>query len=150
MTDEPRTPAQRKADVLAKLSAPVADVWVATADGDEPYLVPLTAAWHDERIVLATDRNTATGRNLMARGKARLALGHTRDVVLIDAVLERTIPVGESGAVGEAYAAQNDWDPRAAGDAYVFLALRPDRIAAWREVNELRGRTLMRDGAWLV
>jgi hypothetical protein len=146
----PRSRAERKADVLAKLAAPVADVWVATADGADPYLVPLTAAWHDERIVLATARASPTGRNLMERGRCRLALGNTRDVVMIDAVLERIIAVGESGAVGEAYAAQNDWDPREEGDDYVFLALRPERIAAWREVNELPGRTLMRDGVWLV
>jgi hypothetical protein len=150
MTAEPRNRAQRKADVLAKLAAPVADVWVATADGDEPYLVPLTAAWHEERIVLATDRGTPTARNLAAHGRARLALGHTRDVVLIDAVLESTVPVGDADGLGDAYAAQNDWDPRTAGDAYVFLVLRPDRITAWREVNEIPGRALMRDGVWLV
>lgn len=147
---EPRTAAQRKADVLAKLAAPVADVWVATADGGEPFLVPLTACWYDERIVLATDRGTPTARNLVEQGKARIALGHTRDVVLIDAVLEETIPVGAAGGVGEAYAAQNDWDPRRSGEAYVFLAVRPWRIMAWREVDEHPGRVLMRDGTWLV
>jgi hypothetical protein len=150
VADEPRDPAQRKADVLAKLTAPVADVWVATAEGDRPFLVPLTAAWHDERIVLSTARTAPAARNLLANGRARLALGHTRDVVLIDAVLERTVEVGDSGALGEAYADQNDWDPRTAGEAYVFLVLRPTRITAWREVNEIAGRTLMRDGAWLV
>jgi hypothetical protein len=35
MTDgQPRTREQRKADTLAKLSAPAADVWVATAAAD--------------------------------------------------------------------------------------------------------------------
>ena len=29
------------------------------------------------------------------------------------------------------------------------LVLRPERIQAWRESNELAGRLLMRDGAWL-
>jgi len=28
--------------------------------------------------------------------------------------------------------------------------LRPLRVQAWREANEIAGRTLMRDGAWLV
>jgi hypothetical protein len=28
--------------------------------------------------------------------------------------------------------------------------LRPIRILAWREVNEIAGRTLMRDGRWVV
>ncbi|MEV7628430.1 pyridoxamine 5'-phosphate oxidase family protein [Actinoplanes sp. NPDC089786] len=150
MGEQPRTRAQRKADVLAKLSAPVADVWVATAADGRPCLVPLTAAWHDDRIVLATDTSTPTARNLIAGGIARLALGGTRDVVLIDARLERTVPNQEAGAIGEAYAAQNDWDPRTAGDAYAFLILRPERIQAWRELNELPGRAVMRDGDWLA
>ncbi|MFG1608278.1 pyridoxamine 5'-phosphate oxidase family protein [Actinoplanes sp. NPDC049265] len=145
--DEVRTKAQRKADVLAKLSAPVADCWVAT---DGPYLVPLTAAWIEERVVLATDQRSPTARNLAGKGVARVAFGGTRDVVMIDARLERTVAVGESGAMGAAYAAQNDWDPRTAGDSYVFLVLRPERIQAWREVNEHPGRTIMRDGEWLT
>jgi pyridoxamine 5'-phosphate oxidase-like protein len=150
MADEPRTKQQRKADVLAELSAPVADVWVATGDAGQPYLVPLTLAWLDERVVLATSRRSRTARNLAAAGKARLALGTTRDVVLIDAALERTVPVAEAGPIGDGYAARNDWDPRAAGDAYVFLVLRPERVQAWREENEIPDRTLMRDGSWLV
>jgi hypothetical protein len=28
--------------------------------------------------------------------------------------------------------------------------LRPVRVQAWREVNEIPERTLMRDGTWLV
>jgi hypothetical protein len=148
--DEPRNRARRKADVLAKLAAPVADAWVATAEGDEAYLVPLTLAWHDERILLATNRTAPTGRNIERCGRARIALGSTRDVVMIEAVLERIIPVGDAGAAGAAYAEQNDWDPRTAGDSYVFLMLRPHRVQAWRELNELSGRTLMKDGVWLV
>jgi hypothetical protein len=147
---EPRDAAERRADVLARLNAPVADCWVATADGHEPYLVPLTMAWFDERIVLATARRSPTARNIAAHGRARVGLGPTRDVILIDAVLDAVIPVAEAGAVGEAYARQNDWDPREAGDSYVFLMLRPEGIQAWREQNEIPGRTLMRDGRWVT
>jgi hypothetical protein len=147
---DPRPFAERKADVLARLAAPVADCWVATAGGDEPYLVPLTLAWVERRIILATDRRSPTARNIAASGRARVGLGPTRDVVLIEAVLDETIPVTESGAVGETYAKRNDWDPRTAGDSYVFLALKPVKIQAWREVNELPGRLLMRDGAWVT
>ena len=148
MTDEPRSGADRKADVLAKLSAPVADAWVATA-GDDPYLVPLTLAWFGERVLLATATASRTGRNLTRNGRARVALGDTRDVVLIDAVLDETSPVAESGPAGEAYAEQNDWDPRTAGNGYVFLALRPERIRAWRNESEISGSLVMRDGVWL-
>ena len=150
MADAPRSAAQRKADTLAKLGAAVADVWVATTDGVRPFLVPLTMAWVGERIALATAETAPTVRNLKAYGRARLALGGTRDVVRVDAVLERTVPVGEAAEIGEAYARQNDWDPRAAGPPYVFAVLRPERVEAWREQNELEGRLLMRDGIWLV
>ena len=147
---DPRPFAQRKADVLARLAAPVADCWVATASPDEPYLVPLTLAWFDERIILATARRSPTARNIAASGRARVGLGPTRDVVLIEAVLDETIPVTSSHPVGEAYARQSDWDPREAGDAYVFVALKPTKIQAWREENEIPDRLLMRDGAWLT
>ena len=45
------------------------------------------------------------------------------------------------------YAAQADWTPPA---DYAVITLRPIRIQAWREANEISGRTLMRDGTWAV
>ncbi|HZC70534.1 MAG TPA: hypothetical protein VE442_07570 [Jatrophihabitans sp.] len=155
-TQEPRSAAHRKADTLAKLAAKAADIWVASASvtdagAAQAYLVPLSLAWVDERIVLALEDTSQTARNVSAAGKARLALGPTRDVVMIDAELEHSHPVGQVPArIAEAYAAQSDWDPREAGAGYLFLVFRPLRIQAWREVNELRDRTLMRGGAWLA
>lgn len=147
---EPRDRATRKADLLAALTAPAADVWVATASpAAAPYLVPLSLAWIDDRAVIALEERSVTARNLAASGVARLAVGPTRDVALIDAVLEQSAGVDEDESLGEAYAAQADWDPRGV-PGYVFLVLRPTRIQAWRESNELAGRLLMRDGAWLV
>ncbi len=67
---------------------------------------------------------------------------------MIDALLERTIDVAADAALGVAYVGQADWDPRGLA-GYVFLVLRPLRLQAWRESNEIPGRTLMRDGAWL-
>jgi hypothetical protein len=52
-------------------------------------------------------------------------------------------------ALRAAFVAQADWDPRN-GPGYVFLVLRPVRVQAWRESNEIAGRTLMRDGVWLT
>lgn len=141
----------RKADTLAKLAAPVADAWVATTGSGGPYLIPLTMAWTRGRIILATGRSSRTTTNLAATGVARVALGPTRDVVMIDALGEAVLPVAEAPPwVAEGYAAQSDWDPRDYGGEYVYLLLRPDRIQAWREENELRDRTLMRNGTWLV
>jgi hypothetical protein len=148
---DPRPAAARKADVLAGLTVPVTDAWVATAAAAEPYLVPLTLAWLREHIVLATDGRSRTATNLTDSGVARVALGTTRDVVMIDAVLTETIPVAEAPSwVADGYAASTDWDPRKTGGSYVYLILRPDRIQAWREENEIADRTLMRNGTWLV
>jgi hypothetical protein len=147
---QPRDRATRKADLVSALTAPAADVWVATASPDgNPYLVPLSLAWIDDRAVIALEATSLTARNLGSSGVARLAVGPTRDVALLDVVLERSAPVDEDAALGEAYAAQADWDPRGL-EGYVYLVLRPIRIQAWREANELAGRVLMRDGTWVV
>src|SRR5258708_15666575 len=100
---EPRTGAQRKADTLAKLTAPAADVWVATAavdaDGQASFhLVPLSLAWVDERVVLATEGDSATARNITRQGRARLGLGPTRDVIMIDAELEHVYGLDQGPA----------------------------------------------------
>jgi hypothetical protein len=151
----PRPAAQRKADTLAKLAESGADVWVASAstdDGGAPqaHLVPLSLAWIDERVVVAVEPDSRTARNVIDRGNARLALGPTRDVVIIDAVLDEAIDVDDAPPeFAQRYVDQADWDPRSAGPN-VFLVLRPRRIQAWRESNELAGRTLMRAGSWVV
>jgi hypothetical protein len=150
----PRTATERKADTLAMLGTPAIDVWVASAGivhgALRAHLVPLSLAWIDERVVIAVGSDSATARNIREHGTARLGLGPTRDVVMIDAVLEDIIDVAEAPpALANGYAARADWDPRTA-DGNVYIVLRPERIQAWRESNELSGRTLMRAGRWVV
>jgi hypothetical protein len=147
---EPRTGAQRRTDTVAKLSAPAADAWVATAGGDgRPHLVPLSIAWIDERVVIAIEATSVTARNLLGAGVARLGLGPTRDVALVDVVVEASHVVAEAPvAIADGYAQQSDWDPRDAGDGHLYVVLRPQRIQAWTEVHELPGRTIMRNGRW--
>jgi hypothetical protein len=146
----PRDLATRKADTLTMLATPAIDVWVATASAaGAAYLVPLSLAWVDERVVIALETSSVTARNLIASREARLAVGRTRDVVMIDAVLENVVDVTADEALGAAYVAQADWDPHGLS-GYAFLVLRPVRIQAWRESNEIPGRTLMRNGVWLI
>jgi hypothetical protein len=154
--ETPRSAAKRKAETLAKLTAEAADIWVASASvsdagSAQAYLVPLSLAWVDERIVLALEASSQTARNIAVARTARLGLGPTRDVVMIDAAMEAQYDAAQTPVrIADAYAAQSDWDPRTAGTGYVYLVLRPTRIQAWREANELRGRTIMRDGVWVV
>jgi flavin reductase (DIM6/NTAB) family NADH-FMN oxidoreductase RutF len=150
VTAQPRDAETRKADTLTLLTTPAVDVWVATASAaGSPHLVPVSLAWVDERVVIAVEESSVTARNLTASGEARLAVGPTRDVVMIDAVVDKAVAVAADAGLGEAYAAQADWDPRRSA-GYVFLVLRPVRVQAWREANEISGRALMRDGRWLV
>ncbi len=152
---EPRSAAERKADTLAKLRTPALDAWVTSAsvaeDGSpRAHVVPLSLVWLDERAVIAVAADSVTARNVRNHGRARIAIGPTRDVVVIDAVLQHSVDVTDAPELADAYAGQADWDPRTASGKWVYIVLRPVRIQAWRESNELAGRTLMRDGAWLV
>ncbi|HTF39226.1 MAG TPA: pyridoxamine 5'-phosphate oxidase family protein [Propionibacteriaceae bacterium] len=138
---------------MAMLGTPAIDVWVASADivngAMRAHLVPLSLAWIGERVVIAVGPapRRATSASIAWLGSGSVP---TRDVVMIDAVLEDSIGVAEAPpALADGYAAQADWDTRTA-DGYVYIVLRPERIQAWRESNELSGRTLMRAGCWVV
>ena len=148
----PRPAEQRKADALAKLAQREVDVWVATATAEgDAHLVPLSLAWDGDRVLLAIERRSKTYANLERHRRARLALGPERDVVMLDAVVVSFIDAGRApNAIADTYATQADWDPRDDPDDYVYIVLVPERIQAWREANELKGRTLMRHGQWLV
>jgi hypothetical protein len=151
MVAAPRDGADRRADALARLGERHADVWVASAgDGGRAHLVPLSFCWSDGYVVLAVQPTSVTARNIASSGIARLAFGPSRDVVMVDADLVDVTDVAAAGELADAYAGQADWDPRQAGGPFSYLRLRPRRIQVWREVNEIPGRTVMRDGDWLA
>ncbi|MFG2833455.1 pyridoxamine 5'-phosphate oxidase [Streptomyces zaomyceticus] len=145
-----REPEQRKKDVLVRLAEEV-DIWVASASVDaRPYLVPLAFHWDGTDIWLCTRLTNPTGRNLAAGGRTRLALGHTRDVVLIDGDVT-TLAVDDVPTEAiDGFAAKCGWDPRNSGPAYGWFRVRPTAVEAWLEEPELAGRHLMRDGVWTV
>ena len=141
----PRSRSQRQADVLAKLRDDV-DLWVASADETgEAYLVPLSFHWDGTALTLATPRSRRTAVNLLRAGRARVALGPTRDVVIVEGTVAE-LPRGDDPELERAFAAAAGFDPP---EGYVYLRITPREIQAWREADELAGRRLMRDGAWL-
>lgn len=150
ITDPPRSPAQRKQDVLERLERET-DVWIATADGaGTPYLVPLWFVWHEEHMWLVTRPTNPTGGNLRDGRRARLAFGDTRDVVLVDGEVEAYRSQDAPEAAVRAFVAKTGWDPRREGASYAFFRVRPTAVQAWCEVRELPRRHLMRDGVWRV
>jgi hypothetical protein len=145
----PRPREQRRRDTLARLRDDL-DLWIASAgDAGEAYLVPLSFHWDGERIIVATPRPSPTARNLTRAGSCRIGVGTTRDVVMIDGTVEM-IEMGADPDLEEAHAVGADFDPRPLAEDYVYFRITPTRIQAWREANEIPGRELMRDGAWLV
>jgi Pyridoxamine 5'-phosphate oxidase len=150
MTEPARPREQRRIDTLARLEGDV-DAWIATADvaTGTPYLVPLSFLWDGDSLLLATPAKSPTGRNLQAGGGVRVGIGPTRDVVLIDGIV-RVLDAAElMPELGDAFAEKTGFDPRSLR-GYLYFRIVPERVQAWREENELDGRDLMRDGAWLT
>jgi len=144
--EAPRSAEQRKSDSLNRLASDV-DAWIATADAaGSGYLLPLSFLWDGAGVVVATPRSSVTGRNLTRGGRVRVGIGELRDVTMMDGTAE---PMQDEKKK-DAFAAKHGWDPREEAGDYAFFRIVPDRVQAWREVNELPGRTLMRDGDWLA
>jgi Pyridoxamine 5'-phosphate oxidase len=150
VTAGPRSGAERRRDTEHRLARDV-DLWVASASADgAPYLVPLSFDWDGEALLLATPADSPTGRNLAATRTARLALGHTRDACMIDGEVEVLDIAALPREQGDRFVARAGFDPRAQTTPYRWFRISPRRIQAWREVDELAGRELMREGRWVV
>ncbi|MFJ9811189.1 pyridoxamine 5'-phosphate oxidase family protein [Streptomyces sp. NPDC101158] len=150
MSTPPRSRAQRRRDTEHRLTHDV-DVWVASASPDgAPHLVPLSFDWDGEALLAATPAGSPTGRNLAATGTARLALGHTRDVAMIEGAVEVLDIDALPPQLGDRFAARTGFDPRSLTTSYRWFRITPHRVQAWREENELAGRELMCEGHWLA
>ena len=144
-----RTTGQRKMDAIDKLEGDL-DVWVATADDQGvAHLVPLSLCWHDGEVIVATELQSRTARNVTKSAQARLALGSSRDVVMIDASASVVDTLSADPAIVHAYRERTGWDPGGEVGNWVYLRLQPRKVQVWREVDEIAGRTVMRDGTWL-
>jgi len=145
-----RSAQQRKTDTFDRLETEI-DAWVATADPATglPYLVPLSFLWDGSGLYLSTTASNPTARNLQATGRARLGLGQTRDVVLIEGSVEVLTIAEISVELGDAFAAKTGFDPRTLRTRYLYFKVTPVHVQAWREVNELAERDIMLAGQWL-
>jgi hypothetical protein len=139
----------RTADTLALLEREE-DLWIATVDRDgSAYLIPLSFYWDGATITLATPRASRTARNLRRAGRARVALGPTRDVVIVEGPVTQVAPAADP-ARATAHARKAGFDAREQDEEYVLFVLTPARIQAWRNPAELPGRDVMRDRAWVT
>ena len=139
-----RDTAERIADAQHRLASDH-DLWITTAADGRPWLVPLSFHWNGEAVLMATVRKSPTYRNIAAGGTVRLALGHTRDVVMLDGDVD--LPDRLDDADADAVASASGYDPRTDADT-AYIRFVPRRAQAWRNVEEIQGRTIMRDGRW--
>ena len=143
-----RSVSERIADTRAKLESEV-DLWVASASASgEAYLLPLSYYWDGVTLTMATPATTRTARNLRRAGWARLGLGPTRDVVIIEGPVVE-IAADADDALAEAHARAAGFEARRS-PGYVFFQLRPQRILAWRNPAEAEAGPIMLNGEWLA
>jgi hypothetical protein len=79
--------------------------------------------------------------------RVRVALGTVRDVVIIDGDADLAPSATLSSAEVEAYTTKHNSDLRTWADTVIHVD--PRRVQAWREENEIAGRTIMRTGVWV-
>ncbi|GAA3491558.1 pyridoxamine 5'-phosphate oxidase family protein [Streptomyces cremeus] len=150
MSPAPRSPAERRRDTEHRLAQDI-DLWVASASAEGvPHLVPLSFEWDGETLLLATPAASPTGRNLATGRTARLGLGTTRDVTMIEGEVEVLALDDLPKDRTDRFHTRTGFDPGALTTEYRWFRVTPRSIHSWRESNELPGRTLMREGNWVV
>lgn len=143
-----RTRLERTRDALELLDREHT-LWIATDSGDgTAHLIPVSFVWDGARFTLGTAVQSPTGRNLRRTGRARVAVGHAHDVVIVEGAVT-TVPADEiDPCLGDAFARVSH-DPRRM-PGYAYFQITPHLIQSWRSFAEYAGRTLMRDGVWLA
>jgi hypothetical protein len=145
-----RNTLKRKEHALLKLQQD-RDVWVATADGKgRAHLVPFSLYWDGSRVVVTTPRSSVSARNVLKSHQAKLALGDTRDVVILDVLVEVADVGPDNAEISNGFKHRNGWDPRDTSSPYVYFLMTPRRIQVWESEEELEGRDVMKKGQWLA
>jgi general stress protein 26 len=143
-----RTTAQRQNDTLTLLQAEE-DLWIATANGNGTvHLIPLSFSWTGTKLVLATPERSRTVRNLRIADSVRVAIGPTRDVVIVEGRVEISAQDADA-QLADFHAQIVGFDAREMDEPWVFISVIPERIQAWRNPAELADREIYGDGSWL-
>ena len=140
----------RKADVLAALEKQQ-EVWLATADpAGRTRLIAASGWWDGADLVIATRGASRTARNLAMNPGAEVACGTPGDAIVLDVQMIDSSAVEDAPELCKGFAAAVGWDPREAGEGWMFFRLRPTRIQAFRGYGEIEGRDVMLRSRWLV
>ncbi|TDD96474.1 hypothetical protein E1298_03045 [Actinomadura rubrisoli] len=145
----PRSLAERRAHARNRLETGF-QMWLATgSNGHGAHLIPVAHVWDGSALYTATFTQSRTVANIKGHPQARVALGDTADVVMIDTSASLMDVPDIDADIAERYAKVST-DPRTSPEGmFVYLRLHPRRIQVWNGFHEFVGRTVMRDGRWL-
>jgi hypothetical protein len=109
--------------------------------------VPLSFVWNGERLLMATSARSATGRNLLENGRARAAVGDTRDLVIVAGSVSPALAHDRS--LARLFVERLGFGPSEVGEEGTLFVLTPREIQTWVDHADA-DRWVMRDGRWLV
>ncbi len=145
-TAPPRSAIERRRDTVELLESAY-HLWLSTSGPEGgPHLIPVAFVWSGSWITMATFVESRTVANLRDNPRARLAVGSTADVVILDGDV-RFVAVDEMDTETADRFAAVSHDPRVM-PGLVYLRFTPHRIQAWNGFHEFDGRTLMAGGSW--
>lgn len=114
-----------------------------------PTRSPLWFSWDGQAVWMCTSATSATVRNLRTDPRVRLSLPDTFDVVLLQGTAQCFTDQEVPTDAADAFTGKFGWDSRVADEPFVYVRIVPKVVSAWHGEPELRGRVIMRDGAWL-
>jgi Pyridoxamine 5'-phosphate oxidase len=155
-TSNPLPPALRsltqRREAALKLLQDNTNLWLATgSDGHGAHLIPVAYVWDGTRLTMATFAHSRTTANLRAYPHARVAIGPTDHLTMIDGDVSLVDPADMDSDIADRYA-RISFDPRTwppTMPPLVYLRLVPTRVQAWNGFHEFTGRTVMAQGRWL-
>jgi hypothetical protein len=151
MTSTPlRDIATRKKDVLDAL-AKNGRFWLGTADPTgKPHVIAVSAWWHSDALVMATLGTSRTARNMEMNPHVTLAGGAFNDAIVIHAQMIESRAVADAPELARGFKAAMGWEPSEVSEGWSFFTLRPIKIQAFREFEEIEGRDVMVRSRWLA
>ena len=151
MTSTPlRDIATRKKDVLETL-AKNGRFWLGTADvTGRPHVIAVSAWWESEALVMATLGTSRTARNIETNPRVTLATGAFNDAIVIHAQMIESSAVEDSPELAKGFKAALGWEPSEVSPGWIFFRLRPTKIQAFRDYEEIEGRDVMVRSRWLA
>ncbi len=96
-----------------------------------PHVIPVDAAWHDDRLYFASSPRTATARNIVRDPRVVVHLEDTRAVVIIEGLAERSDAGLLPSALPQSYAEKYGLRLDPSDPEMPFFGINPSVAWTW-------------------